>query len=245
MPEIGEDLPDKNPLLQQSGLPQFNNITIENCMSAIAKQTLDYEQGVASVENCVSEKQDVNVFENVFKPLEKLNCLLDTTWGISKTLYLGNSTLIPTKYYLNIHDRARRARTSKFNSVPIYNTVKTALHKNDPTRSDEENRMLKKFVLEGKLNGLELGDSKKLELEESMRKLSEEQKCMRDKISYVTRLFKMPISDPHIIDNLPVDLLKSMSPDPQSKLNCITITMSITSAINFFCSTSIKCYSNF
>lgn len=218
LPEIGEDLSDTNPLLQQSGLPQFNNITIENCMAAIGKQTLDFENGIASVENYVSEKENVDVVENVFKPLEKLNCALDTTWGISKTLYLGNSTLIPTKSYLNIHDRARQARTSKFNSIPIYNVVKTELDNNNGKRSEEESRMLSKFVLEGKLNGLKLSESKKRELEETMRKLSEERNSMRDKINYVTKLFKMQITDPFVVSQLPVDLLKRMSPNPQSKI---------------------------
>jgi oligopeptidase A len=57
-------------------------------------------------------------------PLEEINTPLETTWGLAKTLYLGNKTLMPTKQYLTIHDRARRARATKFNSQAIYYAIK-------------------------------------------------------------------------------------------------------------------------
>ena len=44
---------------------------------------------------------------------------LNITWGISKTLYLGNQSLMPTQYYINIDGRARRASASKYISTPI------------------------------------------------------------------------------------------------------------------------------
>ena len=51
LPEIGEDLPEKNPLLKEDTmLPEFNSITIEKCIAAIGKQTLEFEQGVKALE---------------------------------------------------------------------------------------------------------------------------------------------------------------------------------------------------
>jgi oligopeptidase A len=51
VPEIGDDLPDKYPLLKEDTmLPEFNEITIEKCIAAIAKQTLDFEREIKSID---------------------------------------------------------------------------------------------------------------------------------------------------------------------------------------------------
>ncbi|KAJ3624953.1 hypothetical protein MTP99_018542 [Tenebrio molitor] len=80
VPEFGEDLPEKNPLLQNDGLPEFNNITIENCMAAIAKQTLDLEAGVKEIENSLQGKGTNDIFKDVFESLEEMGTPLDLTW---------------------------------------------------------------------------------------------------------------------------------------------------------------------
>lgn len=52
LPEIGEDLPNKNPLLNEDTLlPEFNSLTIEKCLPAIGKQTAEFQQEVRNVEN--------------------------------------------------------------------------------------------------------------------------------------------------------------------------------------------------
>ncbi|KAF7282723.1 hypothetical protein GWI33_002116 [Rhynchophorus ferrugineus] len=56
VPEIGEELPEKNPLHHSDGLPKFNQITIENCRAAIAKQTLDFEMGVQAIEKQLEQE---------------------------------------------------------------------------------------------------------------------------------------------------------------------------------------------
>ncbi|KAF5301744.1 hypothetical protein FQR65_LT08726 [Abscondita terminalis] len=183
VPEIGEDLPDKNPLLQQNGLPEFNTLTIENCVAAIGKQTLDFELGAP----------------------------LDTTWGLSKTLYLGNSTLMPTKSYLAIHDRARKSRATKFNSQYIFKAVNEA---DTSSRTDEQLRVLKKYQLEGKLNGLNINDSDKSKLKECLNKLTNEKNKFKTKTEASTKVFRHQIDDPHIVKDFPMDLLSAMSSNP-------------------------------
>lgn len=51
LPEIGEDLPEKNPLLKEDTmLPEFNGVSIEKCIAATGKQTIEFEQGVKAIE---------------------------------------------------------------------------------------------------------------------------------------------------------------------------------------------------
>ncbi|EFA01119.2 putative cytosolic oligopeptidase A-like Protein [Tribolium castaneum] len=218
VPEIGEDLPEKNPLLQNDGLPEFSNITIENCMAAIAKQTLDLEAGVKEIETSLSETGTTDIFHDVFQVLEEIVAPLDLTWGLSKTLYLGNSSLMPTKSYLAIHDRAKRARAAKFNSPVIYESVKRELQGEAP-HSEEETRILNKFALEGKLNGLELTDSQKVQLKQHINKLTAERLQFKQKVDICTKQFSHTIRDSSIVRDFPLDLLKTTASNPLKPLD--------------------------
>nr|XP_022915778.1 probable cytosolic oligopeptidase A [Onthophagus taurus] len=213
VPEIGEDLPEKNPLLQKNGLPEFSQITIENCMAAIGKQTLDFESDIKQIEEKIESEENVDVFKDVFEPIEKSGSSLDMTWGLSKTLYLGNSTLMPTKSYLAIHERARRARAVKFNSPTIYNAVKKTLN-DTKNMSEEELRVVKKFALEGKLNGLDLNDGERAKLTANLNNILAEKSKFKIKNEHATKAFNHQINDPQIIRGFPEELLKGMVSTP-------------------------------
>lgn len=96
VPEIGEDLAtETNPLIGENELPEFNNVTIEKCIGVIGNQAIAVEKGLKELEDSITEKTEVkDLFAEVFDPLEKIASPLDTTWGLAKTLYLGNSTLM-------------------------------------------------------------------------------------------------------------------------------------------------------
>ena len=89
---------------------------------------------------------------------------LNITWGIAKTLYLGNQSLMPTQYYISINERAKRALAFKYINTSIYQACKNVMDKNKNELNDEQKRILTKYILEGKLNGLELYDKKKQQL---------------------------------------------------------------------------------
>lgn len=212
VPEIGEDYSQNNSLLQQNGLPRFDDITIENCVAAIGKQASDFEEGIKQIERHIEHETVKNVYKDIIEPMDTLGMSLDLTWGLSKTLYLGNTSVMPTKSYLAIHDRARSARAVKFNSPIIYNAVKGSIP-TQQNQTDEQRRILKKFELEGKLNGLELDVAQKAHLEECLAKLSTEKAKFKSKIEYSTNLFKTEVKDKQMLKHFPVDLLKSMSVD--------------------------------
>ncbi|XP_057661039.1 uncharacterized protein LOC130896759 [Diorhabda carinulata] len=213
VPEIGEDADRDVSLKPNQSLPEFNNITIENCIAAISKQSLEFEAGIKNLENDLKQNPSKDIFKQVFTPLEVLGGSLDKTWGLSKTLYLGNSSLMPTSSYMTIHERARKARASKYNSSVIYNAVKEALSINDK-RTNEESRILQKFATEGLLNGLELDSSNKILLIEYLNKLSKEKTLFRQKTEVSTKRFYQTITDPSILKDFPKQTLKLLSTDP-------------------------------
>ncbi|KAJ8932047.1 hypothetical protein NQ314_014998 [Rhamnusium bicolor] len=218
VPEIGEDLPEKNPFFQNDGLPEFNNITVENCRAAIAKQAVDFETGIKAIEKRLVEKPHKDIFKVIFEPLEELGASLNRTWGLSKTLYLGNSTLMPISSYMLIHDRARQARASKFNNKEIYKAVKYELQSNEG-RSCEKTRILQKFAVEGNLNGLELESVKQILLRECLNKLAKEKDTFKQKIEVSTKQFTHVINDNSIVREFPDVLLRAISHNPNYPLN--------------------------
>lgn len=218
VPEIGEDLTaEKNPLIGENDLPEFNNVTIEKCIGVIGTQALSVEKGIQALEESILEKTEVkDLFNDVFNPLEEIASPLDTTWGLAKTLYLGNSTLMPTKSYLTIHDRARRVRASKFNSLPVYYAVKAA--QTNPTQdySESQKRLINKYVLEARLNGIEVDGTKKFQLNEYIDNLGQERAKFHGKVEASRRSFQQNCNDPAIIKEFPLSLLQAISVDPKA-----------------------------
>ncbi|KAG6460645.1 probable cytosolic oligopeptidase A [Manduca sexta] len=207
IPEIGEDA-DKNTLLSDNGLPEFDDISIEKCIATISRQSLEYENGVRQIEQ--SSQNCKNAFNEIFQPLEKLDNQLELTWGMAKTLYLGNSSLMPTKSYIQIHERAHKARSAKFNSYPIYQAAvdeKNRLKK----LTDEEQRLLDKYILEGKLNGLDVKGIKRDRLNNVLAALQKERQQFRDKVNIANKIFTSNITDPEVMREFPPSLVKSMA----------------------------------
>uniref|UniRef100_A0A182N0P5 Peptidase M3A/M3B catalytic domain-containing protein n=1 Tax=Anopheles dirus TaxID=7168 RepID=A0A182N0P5_9DIPT len=219
VPEIGEDLPEKNPLSSSPhGLPEFNNVTIEKCVGAIGQQAIAAEKSVRAIEERLEQAGAplADVIKDIIVPLEATGAPLETTWGIAKTLYLGNSSRMPTKSYLTIHERARGARRAKFNSVPIYRALKGALA--DGTLTGEERRLLQKYVLEAKLSGIEVDGSSKLELNEILERLAQERTRFRSKRDVAVKKFQQRVEDPALMKEFPPSLLQSLALDPSQAM---------------------------
>lgn len=53
LPEIGEESTEKNPLLKNDNLPEFNTITIEKCIAAIGRQTVEFEEKMKEIETVI------------------------------------------------------------------------------------------------------------------------------------------------------------------------------------------------
>ena len=181
-------------------------------MASISKQTLDFESDINKLEKKITDNQVKNIFTDVFEEIEKLETPLNMTWGLAKTLYLGNSTLMPTKSYLAIHNRARRARSGKFNSKIIHDAATEAVTKNDDV-SEEQRRVLDKYILEGKLNGVNLDKGGKETLQAYLIQLGKEKDKFRIKNDMSTRRFIHRIYDKEIVEEFPTSLLQAMTID--------------------------------
>lgn len=213
VPEIGEDTHAADGVLKPDGLPAFNDITIENCLGAIGQQAGLVEKTVKNFENDIQEnKVNVSNLRGIFEELDKVAGPLDTTWGIAKALYLGNSTLIPTKSYMNIHERARIARASKYNSKVLYD----ALSQQKDNVQGVEARLLQRFLLEGKLNGLTHTEDKRETLRDILVQLGKERASFKNKVNMAVHTFGHTINDYNLVRDFPVTLLEAISKDSNS-----------------------------
>lgn len=220
MPQFDENAHEKYPLLQQNGLPEFTDVSVETCMVAIGRQALEFEAGMKKLESNLIESSKVDVFRDIFDVMEDMEAPLDMTWGVSKTLYLGNGVLMPTKNYLAIHDRARRSRATKFTSNCIYQNVKKELEAKHGAkkRSSEQQRILEKYALEGRLNGLELTEDKRFQLKSCLKKLASERTQFKQKLDYANKQFSHTIRDSEVVRDFPLSVLKATSTNSKDPL---------------------------
>lgn len=217
VPEIGEESAEKNPLIGENDLPEFSNITIEKCIGVTGTQAIAVEKGMKALEESITEMTEIkDLFNDVLNPIEEIASPLDTTWGLAKALYLGNSTLMPTKSYLTIHDRARRVRASKFNSLPVFYALKKAQDSPTEQYNDAQKRLINKYVLEARLNGIEVEGSAKFQLNDCIDKLGQERAKYHGKVEAARRNFQQNCNDPNIVKELPMSLLHAISVDSKA-----------------------------
>lgn len=228
IPEIGEDLPDKNPFINADGLPDFKNITADICLSRIGRQASEVEQVVSKVEAYLdtlktSETKPVlsEFLDNVIHPLEEVDAQLHATWSLANTLYHSNTELMPVKGYISMHQRAHRADSAKFNSRKIYKAMKEmrTIYAERGELTKEQERLFDRFLLEGKLNGGEL-DAKDYEnLMYQVKKLNSETLTFESKLLVALDQFKHKIVDYSAVRSFPPKLLQAMSLDTKNHLN--------------------------
>lgn len=107
-------------------------------------------------------------------------------------------------------------RASKFNSLPIYYAVKAAQNHPKQQFDETQKRLINKYILEARLNGIEVEGSKKFLLNECVDKLGQERAKYQAKVEAARRNFKQNCNDPKIIKEFPLSLLQAISVDPKA-----------------------------
>lgn len=124
---------------------------------------------------------------------------------------------MPTKSYSLIHERSQRARATKFNSLPIFQAIsnfKAAPQNNNLTT--EQQRLIDKFILEGKLNGFDLNVKDKVQLGSTLTSLAAEKLKFKQKVDISINQFAHIIRDYNIVREFPLSLLQAISIDPMN-----------------------------
>lgn len=214
VPEIGEEGSQGEGVLKPDGLPAFSDITIEMCLGAIGQQASAVEKSVKALEGDLHKGSPLDA-AGIFSELDIVTAPLETTWGVAKALYLGNSTLIPTKSYMNIHERARNARASKFCNPTVFKALLEGLPE---TSGSDEQRLRQKFLLEGKLNGLTLAKDRRDGLKELLIQLGRERASFKNKVNMAVHSFGHVIPDFNLVRDFPPSLLEATARDSKQPM---------------------------
>lgn len=176
---------------------------------------MDAEKCVQNIEQKLSKSNDADIdaFNDILNPIEHISTQLETTWGVAKTLYMGNSSVMPTKNYMQMHERARNASIAKFSSSPITKAL-TQRRADDRSLTEQQKRLLDKYLLESKLNGVELSEKNYIILQETLNQLKQEKTKFKDKLDISIDRFSHTITDYNLVREFPTDFLQSIAMDP-------------------------------
>ncbi|CAL4088734.1 unnamed protein product, partial [Meganyctiphanes norvegica] len=210
LPEAPLDTPESNALLRTDDLPAFEELTPEKCYMGMGKLALEYEAGVWSVEEKIKKNQEAINFSNIIESLEVLDAPLSIAWSNVKTLYTVKNNEMTTSSYRRIHERARKARVHKFQSLPIYHACKDILL-NEEGLNEAQQRVLRKYLLEARLNGIELSPDKRKSFTHTLNKLEQQKAQFRKKVDESSNRFAYRIYDPLVLKQFPEDLKSNMS----------------------------------
>lgn len=209
IPETPEEVEDSN-ISSLENLPVFSKLNSKTCSLIINKLAQQYDVGLWELNQyLINEKSEtLNIFKHLFEPLEILSLPFLASWGVAKMLHFSNIKNMPSKFFYPLNNKLLDVRSDKFNSNAIYTTCKKLLENDAHKYSDEEKRILEKFVLEGFLNGLELDDNNKKNLSDCSITLDSKKKLYEQKLRLAKNHFKQIISDPKFAEDSPLDLLR-------------------------------------
>ncbi|CAL8109986.1 unnamed protein product [Orchesella dallaii] len=212
LPEVPHDTPETNQLLRIGENPNFDKLDKTACRNAVGKLALEVESHVWRIEDYLKDSSFARTYENVIDPIEKLSVPFDYAWSVVKTLNLVKNDFIPTAGYKDLHNRARAARSRKYQSLPIYLACKEI--KADSSRLQEpQQRVVDKFLLEGKLSGVELTGEDAVQMSKLLSKLYEVKGTYSKHVDNATYKFKQLLVDPQYIGEMPVPLLRNLAKD--------------------------------
>ncbi|KAI5716308.1 hypothetical protein M8J76_004350 [Diaphorina citri] len=223
VPTANEALNKINITTAHDKLPQFNQLTTEKCVTLMGQRIIEYETQVLAVEDRIPLEQEMilaeekskakaglQVFSKIFDSIEQLNTQFDNTWALLRHLYFTSKNTMPPNIFFGIHNRAKQARCKKYNLKNVYNACKSM----DATQlSEEQQRVLSKYMLESKLAGIELEGFAKGKLEECNEFLYQRQRLFQLKLDAALKAYNMPIHNLNLLPDAPPQLIYDMALD--------------------------------
>lgn len=209
---------DDNSLLRSDAFQDFSSLTPRKCYDGVVRRALDFESGFWKVEKHIKGKQamtELDLFQDYLCPIEEMSRPLENAYNTIKIIH-QTTDMLSNEKYSKIATRAAVALDNKFTSPLLYHSCKNALEFGRPDLPADQKRLLAKYALFGKMNGMDLATSKYDALVQARKGTLRYQNTYNGKLAHETRQYKLPISDSHMTKNFPDRLLRATSegPDP-------------------------------
>jgi len=216
LPEIPKDSAETNPILckyTSKTFPKFSETSERNCFFGLGKSLLEFEVEVLQFEErCM---QGIMDFDELFGPIEAAKCQFEGVWS-SVNLLLLVSDILESDRFRKMHDRAKRALSTRIDSRVIFDhlTRMRDSHLETPFLKPHEEQMVNRYLIELKHQGFEGVETKYEELHGNwLKKVSKTVKEFNYKMENNAQRYQHTIMNPQIVREFPMDLLKAMAHD--------------------------------
>ncbi|KAF2363777.1 Peptidase M3A/M3B catalytic domain [Trinorchestia longiramus] len=212
LPEDPVDTAENNALLRVADglLPEFDEMSGEKCFAGVGKLALDFESGVWEIEEKIRDEPKSVNFDSVLTPLDALAARLNQGWSAAKVLYIARQDKLQ-KTYLSLHERARKARIHKFQSLSINKACKAISEQESQSLDSNQRRLVQKYLLESRLNGIELSPDKADHFLNVIHQLDKKKQDYRHRVQVSGSRFAYNFSDPSVVQGFPSSLLQRMA----------------------------------
>eukprot|EP00096_Caligus_rogercresseyi_P013940 TRINITY_DN6508_c0_g1_i1.p1 TRINITY_DN6508_c0_g1~~TRINITY_DN6508_c0_g1_i1.p1 ORF type:complete len:740 (+),score=236.52 TRINITY_DN6508_c0_g1_i1:24-2243(+) len=210
VPQIPSDTSENNPILRTQALTNYASVKERDCYYGLGKALLSFESRVAQVEKMCNDGE--TDFEKILRALEESRIEFETVWNNVNMLLL-TTDLLERDLFSKLHLRAEKALQQRHDSLIIYNTLKS-IHSQKDKLSEELQQVLDRYLLECKLQGLDLPPKKNLAFRETfIPNLTTNLGDYNYKMQRSTNRFHHTIVDPSLVSEYPLDVLRAISSD--------------------------------
>ncbi|CAL1542791.1 unnamed protein product [Lymnaea stagnalis] len=212
LPEVPPDTAETNAVMRIDQLPQFSEITAQKCVAACAKFAIEYETKLENHAENLKNLKKGKTFEDVYNPLEEIAVPLNTAWATVKNLNYVSASEDYNKAFSRVHPQIERAKNERWVNETLYYAFKE-LDANSSNLNEYQRRLVDLYLLEGKLNGMELPAADRARLVDTVKLITQEASNFRNKVRICTEMFSHDVTNFRCLEEMPWPLLAQMSRD--------------------------------
>ncbi|XP_055328075.1 oligopeptidase A-like [Paramacrobiotus metropolitanus] len=207
LPAIPPDTAETNPLLNESGLPQFDKITDDHLVSGLKKISIDYESEFYRVEEEIQKTKQQRTFATVFDPLDRLKHKLVRTFSCASILSGVRRSPKVEEALLMSEAAVWRCLSLPSTSATILRSIKE-VDREQTNLSEAQRGVLNKYLLESRLSGMELNTKDLRVYQDCIRALRTKQEEFRRNLVVTARQSTSFLPDARMLDEPPAEVMQ-------------------------------------
>ncbi|KAK2173850.1 hypothetical protein NP493_847g01041 [Ridgeia piscesae] len=212
LPEIPPDTPEDNPIMRVHDYPEFSRVDSGLTVTGCAKLSIDYDVELGKHIESLKDGAFKKTFSSVFDPIEEISVPLNYAWKTAKNLNYVKGTDGYRQSFQRVHPQVERAKNERWISEPLYNAVKE-VGADSANLSDFQQRLVKMYLMEFRLNGVELTGDDRKKFVEFLGKLVDSKNHFRNRVMLSHNMFSHNVENIAELEGLPRSLLIQMAAD--------------------------------
>ncbi|ESN95279.1 hypothetical protein HELRODRAFT_193617 [Helobdella robusta] len=238
LPEIPPDTKETNPILRVNEFPKFSEITPDKCVTGCAKRSIEFDVEIGNFLDTIKQNRHLLTFEKIFHPLEEQVIPLNYAWRTTKHLSYVQSNTSYRDAFKRIHYQIENAKNQRWLSPDLYLSIKELNAGHRLSLDVHQRRLVDMYLLQSRLNGIELTGDEKKKFINHLIKLAELKNHFRNRVMMCTNMFYHDIEDFSIVSELPKSFLSHISTnklDPTRGPWRVTLNQTIYNTMMSYC----------